>query len=106
MTWIAGLTAWATMHTPAAADRHYDDVQAWLVFQHFQPFRGHSCDQQGFVARMDITIAMNMSEGLTMQLGLIIGSAMKDHFRSHALHSGHLARIGFFRNDNDGFDIE
>ena len=41
-----------------------------------------------------------------MQLGLIIGSAMKDHFRSHALHSGNLARIGFFRNDNDGFDIE
>ena len=90
----------------AATDGDEDDVEIGLIFQHFKGLGADACDEQGFVAGMDIAIAVRARQFFAVQLGFVVGRAMLDDLGAHTFHGGNLARIGFFGDDDDGFNAE
>src|SRR5262245_6488969 len=81
---------------------HNNYVEVGLRFQHFERMRADPCDEQRFIAGMDVAVAMFALQNFTVTAAVVEFFTVKDDIRSHALNGGDFTGIRAIGDDNIG----
>ncbi len=92
--------------TAPAADRDKDYVDVGPLLEDFKGVRGHSRDEVGFVARMDIAVTMLGGQLLAVEPRVVEVVSDENNFSAEVTHRLDFDRVGAFRSADDRADAE